>query len=105
MDPQGSRRYGEVSSGNWFRKPGSFFFFSRFSKPGPCFRAVENEGGDKRIVGLELAKLMVLQRQILLSLAIAVIAEVIRIWTSAEQVPFLHKVAPRYLKLVTSSNF
>ena len=25
--------------------------------------------------------------------------------TSAEQVPFLHKVAPRYLKLVTSSNF
>ena len=25
--------------------------------------------------------------------------------TSAEQVPFLHRVAPRYLKLVTSSNF
>ena len=24
---------------------------------------------------------------------------------STEQVPFLHRVAPRYLKLVTSSNF
>ena len=51
-----------------------------------------------------LAKLMVLHRQILLSLAIAAIAEAILMRTSAEQVPFLHKVAPRYLKLVTSSN-
>ena len=52
-----------------------------------------------------LAKLMVLHRQILFSLAIAVIAETIRIGTSAEQVPSLHRVAPRYLKLVTFSNF
>ena len=48
---------------------------------------------------------MVLHRQTLLSLAIAAIAGVILMWTSAEQVPSLHKVAPRYLKLVTSSSF
>ena len=47
---------------------------------------------------------MVLHRQVLLSLAIAVIAEAILMRTSAEQVPFLHRVAPRYLKLVTYSN-
>ena len=47
-----------------------------------------------------LAKLMVLHRQILFSLAIAE-----AILTSAEQVPSLHRVVPRYLKLVTSSNF
>ena len=52
-----------------------------------------------------LAKLMVLRRQILFSLAIAAIAEIILVRTSAEQVPFLHRVAPRYLKLVTFSNF
>ena len=43
--------------------------------------------------------------QILYSLAIAVIVEAILMQTSAEQVPSLHRVAPRYLKLVTSSNF
>ena len=43
---------------------------------------------------------MVLHRQILFSLAIAE-----AILTSAEQVPSLHRVVPRYLKLVTSSNF
>ena len=48
---------------------------------------------------------MALHRQTLFSLAIAAIAEAIPIWTSAEQVPSLHRVAPRYLKLVTSSNF
>ena len=52
-----------------------------------------------------IAKLMVLHRQILFSLAIAAIAEAILNWTSAEQVPSLQRVAPRYLKLVTSSNF
>ena len=45
---------------------------------------------------------MVLHCQILFSLAIA---EAILMWISAEQGPCLHKVAPRYLKLVTSSNF
>ena len=52
-----------------------------------------------------LEKLMVLHRQILFSLAIAAIAEAILMQISAEQVPSLHRVAPSYLKLVTSSNF
>ena len=52
-----------------------------------------------------LAKLMVLHRQNLISLAIPVIAEATLMRTSSAQVPPLHKVAPKYLKLVTSSNF
>ena len=52
-----------------------------------------------------LAKLMVLNRQILFSLAIAAVAEAILMRTSAEQVPSLHMVAARYLKLATSSAF
>ena len=43
--------------------------------------------------------------QVLFSLAIAAIAEGNLMQTSAEQVPSLHRVAPRYLKPVTSSNF
>ena len=52
-----------------------------------------------------LAKLMVLHRQILFSLAIAAIAEVILMWASAEQVPSLHRIASRHSTLVTSANF
>ena len=52
-----------------------------------------------------LAKLLILHRQILFSLAIAAIVEAILMRTSAEQVPSLHRVAPRYLKLVTHPNF
>ena len=52
-----------------------------------------------------LAELMVLHRKILFSLASAAIAEAILMPTSAQQVPSLHRVAPRYLILVTSSNF
>ena len=52
-----------------------------------------------------LTKVKVLHRPILFSLAIAAIAEAILMRTSAEQVPSLHKVAPRYWKLVASSNF
>ena len=48
---------------------------------------------------------MVLHRHILFSLAIAAIAEATLMRTFAEQVPSLHRIAPRYLKLVTSSNF
>ena len=51
-----------------------------------------------------LAKLMVLQCPVLCNLAIATIAEAVLIRTSAEQVPSLHRVAPRYFKLVTPSN-
>ena len=49
-----------------------------------------------------LANLMVLHHHILFSLAIVAIAEAILMRTSAEQVPSLHRVAPRYLKLVAS---
>ena len=66
VDPQGSwscsahsrwscapsRRYGEVSIGTRFRKPGSFF---RVSEQCPLFTAIEEAGGDKRLVELELA--------------------------------------------------
>ena len=44
-----------------------------------------------------------LHRQILFRLAIAAVTEAIVIRISAEQVPPLHRFAPRYLKLVTSS--
>ena len=49
-----------------------------------------------------LVKLIVFHPHILFSLAIA---EAILMQISAEQVPSLHRVAPRYLKLVTSNNF
>ena len=49
------------------------------------------------------AKLMVLHHKILFSLASAAIAEAILMQISAEQVSSLHRIAPRYLKLVTSS--
>ena len=52
-----------------------------------------------------LVKLMVLLHQILFNLVIAAIVEAILIQIFAEQMPSLHGVAPRYLKLVTSSNF
>ena len=76
--------------------------FSRLSKQNPRFTAVQEDGGDKRLVEFEL---MVLYRQILFSLAVTGIAESFLMWTSAEQVPSLHKVVPKYVKLVNSSNF
>ena len=72
--------------------------FLGVSKQGPCFTATDLLCS----VNL-LAKLMVLHCQILFSLAIAAVAEAILMRTSAEHVPSLHRVAPRYLKLVTSS--
>ena len=50
-----------------------------------------------------LAKLMMLHCQILFSLAIAATTEAILMKISAEQVPSLHRVDPRYLKLITSN--
>ena len=50
-----------------------------------------------------LERLMVLLRQILFNLAIAAIAEAILMQISAEQVPSLHGVVPRYLKLIFSN--
>ena len=68
------------------------------SKQGLCFTAIEEDGGDKRLVELELAC------QILFSLAITAIVEASLMRTFAKQVPSLHRVAPRYLKLIISSN-
>ena len=48
---------------------------------------------------------MVLHRHKLFSLIIAAISETILMLTSAEQMQFLDRVAPRNLKVVTSSNF
>ena len=52
-----------------------------------------------------LVRLMLLLRQTLFNLVIGTTAGAILMRISAEQVPSLHRVAPRYLKLVTSSNF
>ena len=49
-----------------------------------------------------LVKLRVLLRQGLINWAIAVISGAILQWISAEHVPSLHMVAPRYLRLVTA---
>ena len=46
-----------------------------------------------------------LLHQIVFNPAIAAIAEAILMRTSAEQLPSLHRAAPRYFKLVTFSNF
>ena len=71
--------------------------FFPVTKQGPCFTALEEDGGDKRLVELELAcEADVLHPQILFSLAIAAIAEAILPRTSAEEVPSLHRVAPRF---------
>ena len=48
---------------------------------------------------------MVLHHKILFSVAIVAIAEAILMRISAEQVPSLHRVSSRYLKLVTSFDF
>ena len=75
--------------------------FFRVSKQGVCFTAIEEEGSYKRLADLELAyEALSVDRQILFSLAITVIAEEILMQISAEQVPSLHRVAPRYLKLL-----
>ena len=52
-----------------------------------------------------LANLMVLHHQNLFSLNIAATVEVNLMRISAEQLPSFQRVAPRYLKLVISSNF
>ena len=72
--------------------------FLRDSKQGPHF----TDGGDKRLSELELACKADDVAKILFSLAIA---EAILMQTSDQQVPPLQRVAPRYLKQVTSFNF
>ena len=48
---------------------------------------------------------MKLFRHNLFNLAIVAVAEVILMQICSEQVPSLNRLVPRYLKLVTSSNF
>ena len=58
--------------------------FFNVSKQGPCFTAVEEDGGDKRLVQLELAcEVDGVALPGPVSLAIAAVAEVIQMWTSA----------------------
>ena len=73
----------------------------RVSKQGPCFTAVEEVGGLWRLSFLAL--LIVLHRQILISLAIGItaFAEAILKRTSAEQISSLHMVAPKSQVLET----
>ena len=79
-----------------------FFFFFQSQQAGSI---LHSHRGGWRWQEICRAKLMKLHCQILLSLAIAAIAEAILMWTSAQQVASLHRVAPRCLKLVTTSNF
>ena len=73
----------------------------RVSQQGPCFTAMEEDRDNKRLVELELAG----EADGAAPSGTAAIAEAIMIRTSAEQWPSLHRVARRYLKLVTSPHF
>ena len=57
------------------------------------------------LYSLNLLVKVVLLCQILFNLAIASVAEAVLMPIFAKQVPFLDRVAPKYLKLITSSNF
>ena len=78
-----------------FESPDPFFFLSqqavRVSQPRRRVKVTR----DSYSLNL-LAKLLVLHRQILFSLATAAIAEAILMRTSAEQVPSLHRVCLLY---------
>ena len=76
------------------------------SKQDPCLTAIEEDGGDKRLAQLEHAVEAdgVTSPDPNLSGQCA-IAKAILMRISVEQVPSLHRDAPRYLKLVTFSNF
>ena len=68
------------------------------------FIAAEADGGYNTNLNL-IAKLMVLHGQILVSVAIASIAEAILMRISVKQLSSLQRLAPRDLKLVTYSTF
>ena len=75
----------------------------RVSKQGPGFTVIEDGSDNRDLYSLNLLmKLKLLRRQILFSL---VIAKATLMRSSAEQVPSLHRIAPRQLKLVTFSNY
>ena len=71
-----------------------FMIIFLVSNHGPCFTAVEEDGGDTRLVEVELlAKLIMLHRQILFSLAIAIIAVAILMRTAVEQMQSSQRVS------------
>ena len=71
----------------------AWVLFFRVSKLGPCFTAIEEDGGDKRLVQLELAcEADGVAQQTLFNLAFAAVAEAVLMQASAEQVPSLHRV-------------
>ena len=75
--------------------------FFKVGEQSPCFTTIEKGGGNKRLVRLEPAYKAdgIVPPDPVFSLATAAIAEAILMRTSAEQVPSLQRVAPRYLKL------
>ena len=76
--------------------------FFPVSKQDLCFTAIERMEVTRDLHNLNLlAKLMMLRRQILFTLAFA---EAILMRISPEQVQSLHKAAPRYFRRVISSN-
>ena len=80
--------------------------FPRLSRQGPCFTATEEDGGDKRLVQLELAcETEGVGPPDSVSSAHSAIAGAILMRISAKQVPSLHRVAPKCRKLVTSPNY
>ena len=74
----------------------------RVRKQGPCFTASEEDGGDKsgkRLV--QACETNGLFCYVLFKLTITAVADAIPV---REQVSAMHRVAARYLKLVTFSN-
>ena len=81
-----------------------FFFLSlslRVSKQGLCLTAIEEYGSDKRLLQLELVCgcWWIYSARSCLIRPLLLFAEAILVWISAEQVPSVQRVAPRYLKL------
>ena len=96
---------GKFSQALGFRKTGSFFFIFSFSRQVHVLQSQRRIEVTRDLCNLNLlTKLMVLLRQILFNLAITAFAEAVLMRTSAEQVPFLQRVTPRYLKRITCSN-
>ena len=91
-------------SGTWFGRPGSFSQSQQAGSIFDCFAAIEVDVGDKTLLELEVD----LETDGVVPpdpVWPVLIAEAILMKTASEQVPSLHRVAPRYLGLVTSSNF
>ena len=97
-----SRRCGEVSSGTWFRRPGSFF---QSQLAGSMVHSHRGWWWQETCTSwICWQNWWCCTSRSYLVWPFAAIAEAILMRTSTEQVSSLHRVSPRYLKLVTSSN-